>query len=413
MTILLSDGLDPSGNNEGVLLHDYVYGPNYQAAIISSVVINVLLQLGVVGYYIKTYPNILQSLRSTATLRSEVLVIAISLLMNIFFIARVVPSWISLTSCSIAHLFFMFALEAQLVCYSILQIQRFAHTILSQGRLRLLRGTLIALGIVLAAVVMIYQQSYLENSQCHFINDYRPALAMASFHFVLDAVVTYIFWIHIRSISARASSSKLSRILMIATGTLVLFGAWLIFLGIANLVTDPQTLELAYNFHFSVILFVMMVPKHTQALYSRIAMAIAAASQKGKTINSRVSSIVQSRRMSIASLHQKSASMSSVTTTSEDVLMTGTGRSSVVSMAMSILNKEDPRPELSEEENALRIKMELEGIDWRAKVVPQKPMRVDNSKSSEMQTDSEAKRASQLFAGLPQPSLRSGSLHKG
>jgi len=103
--ILVSDGLDPSGG--GYYIEDYVFSPIYGPSMIASVVINMLIQGLIVAYYIRSHPEFIQSLKGSSTLRSECGIILISILMNAFFISRIVHTWVSLESCSVAHYFFM------------------------------------------------------------------------------------------------------------------------------------------------------------------------------------------------------------------------------------------------------------------------------------------------------------------
>lgn len=88
------------------------------------------------------------------------------------------------------------------------------------------RTVIILAGIALAALLMIYQQSYIEDNTCHFINEVSVAVAVACFHFLLDVSVIYVFWRHLQLLHAAESSTKLRRIVMIGVGCLTLFGVW-------------------------------------------------------------------------------------------------------------------------------------------------------------------------------------------
>jgi len=231
MAILVSDGLDPNGT--GYVMNDYTFGPSYRVSLIVSVVVNLLIQGAITAYYIRSHPEFRQSWKSSATLRNECGIILISILMNAFFLSRVIDTWISLKSCAVAHYFFMFALEFQLLLYSLLQFQRFAHTVLSERIRAFVRMFIGLAGIILAVVLMLFQQSYIENNTCHFINSIQVATTVACFHFSLDVIVIYIFWRHLQQLSSKETASKLRRIVGIGIGSLVLFGAWLGFIAYA------------------------------------------------------------------------------------------------------------------------------------------------------------------------------------
>lgn len=108
-----------------------------------------------------------------------------------------------------------------------------------------------------------------------------------------------------------------------------------------------------------------LIPKHIQNVYSRIILIAAAASQKGKTLNRRLSSIVSTHRISQSSGHSLQSGLDS----SSSVYVGGEIRSDVSSIG-PLTEASNMGSQADDTDLALRVKMDLEGIDWRAKLKP-------------------------------------------
>lgn len=193
----------------------------------------------------------------------ELCVYFITLVTNVFFVARMFPIWTDL-SCLIFHGVIMAIFEIQLLAYSYVQLYRFGKAQLSKTELSKVTAALAILSIGLTAASAITQRGYVVFDQCHFIHDWRVMLASALFHLALDATFVALFRKHLtnaRIANLTNSAILLHRIFFMATIILVVFGVWCVYLSIANLAITSLVLEISYNFHFTFIILALLAPR--------------------------------------------------------------------------------------------------------------------------------------------------------
>ncbi|KAI8810502.1 hypothetical protein BJ742DRAFT_737380 [Cladochytrium replicatum] len=255
-----------------------------QIFYLSLAFFNMFLQVGLFYcFYRGAYNALTDGKRSmNLVLKMEIIVCVISLASIVFWAGRLIPIWDDF-SCSIFHGAIMALIELRSSCYTYVQIFRF---MVALGYNKLYMDTFtVIVTLVSMGLGAAFQRGIAEGRTCDFQHSHY-SLGTATFRILVEIEI-------LKRDSLARSDDRVQFVMRVLAILLIICAVWMFAFSVINIMLGYTILRVIIsNFHFSVILFCVGLPRWM----IRLRTSNSSRSEEGKILRDSTGKYSDSRR---------------------------------------------------------------------------------------------------------------------